>query len=350
MPAQSKIFVFRCDSSEVLGTGHFHRSLSLAKRLKSLGHHTIFVTRRMGNHSIALLEKAGVNTVQWEGLTESELAHPQMQVKEAHLFTQEFGHADWVVVDHYSLDHHWERVVRDAGLRVLAIDDLFRQHCSHALLDQNFHRQHAQLWHGKVLSDTRCFLGPRYVLLNADFEQYPRPAPKTSVPKRALAFFGGTDPYLGTERFLEEVEASPLTGLSVTLLIGSGNARREALAQRAQRAGLDCIIGSQAMARLFSETDLYLGAGGSISWERAYFGVPGVALATATNQVALSAELDRAGTQRYLGILQELPPGALSRAVQEVLRDPNLFSDMSRASLELDVARQLPELLDFLVR
>jgi spore coat polysaccharide biosynthesis predicted glycosyltransferase SpsG len=45
---------------------------------------------------------------------------------------------EWVIVDHYGLDAHWESAMRSRARRILVIDDLTnRPHDCALLLDQN---------------------------------------------------------------------------------------------------------------------------------------------------------------------------------------------------------------------
>ena len=83
------------------------------------------------------------------------------------------------------------------------------------------------------------------------------------------------------------------------------------------------------MARLMSEADLAIGAGGSSLWERACLGLPGVTLILADNQRDLALRMAADGLT--LAVEAGAPgwKGQLTATVSALARDAAQRSDMS---------------------
>src|SRR3546814_16367706 len=79
---------------------------------------------------------------------------------------------DWLVIDHYAIDHSWERALRPFAERLMAVDDLAdRMHDCDMLLDQNFYTDMAGRYVNLVSSDCRLLLGPLNVLLRKELDR-----------------------------------------------------------------------------------------------------------------------------------------------------------------------------------
>ena len=77
---------------------------------------------------------------------------------------------DWLVVDHYALDHRWQQAMRVATGKLMVIDDLAdRRHACDLLLDQNLHDAGAARYDSLLAADAVRLCGPRYALLGEGF-------------------------------------------------------------------------------------------------------------------------------------------------------------------------------------
>jgi spore coat polysaccharide biosynthesis predicted glycosyltransferase SpsG len=73
--------------------------------------------------------------------------------------------ADWAVVDGYHFTGHYQRLLKDTAMRILAIDDngLAEHYWADIVLNQNLHAREA-LYPSRE-PNVRMLLGPRYALL-----------------------------------------------------------------------------------------------------------------------------------------------------------------------------------------
>ena len=260
---------------------------------------------------------------------------------------------DWVVFDSYCLDEQWEFQARAAGLKVLTIDDSPKRHYSaDVLLDPNLSELGAARWQGVVAIHTRVWAGADYLLLRGEFfeagAERPGPVGSHSLRERVggraphvLVSMGGADPpgmalrVVQALTYLKESSRglglradaarrlAELTGFRTTVLGGAMNPRAAEL--QTLVAGLpnaEYLASSNDVARLMTEADLCIGAGGITIWERAYMGLPSLVVTLAENQREAVDYFQRMGAHVALGWHEDLEPVGLASAIGRALVDP----------------------------
>jgi len=318
-------FLFRCDASLSIGSGHVMRCRTLARELQRRGAAVTFLCRRQPGDLISLLEREFAVLplpeqllAACEGLEDRELYGAWLgcsqdtdaaQCLEA-LAQAGITNASWLVADHYGLDACWESQLH-AGLagseappKLLVIDDLAdRPHQADLLLDQNFFGAATeQRYQGLVPPHCRQLLGPHYALLGPEYAQlHPLVPPRTEL-RRVLVFFGGVDPANLTGRTLEALLDPALADLAVDVVLGLQRPHRQAVEQLVARRPHTTLHGPlPSLAGLITRADLAIGAGGATTWERSCLGLPSLVVAIASNQLPFAQALDQAGHLQLLG-------------------------------------------------
>jgi len=287
---------FRVDASGQIGTGHFIRCLALADALRECGWHVRFVSRHLPDN----LEQMLIN----KSLAFSRIGHFESQeihdeVPHAHwLGTSQNQDAedtiealsdrswDWLIVDHYSLNARWESMLRKSAANIAVIDDLAdRPHDCDLLLDQNLHVEMGARYAGKVPAACKLLLGPTYALLREEFgATRHRVRAHDGEVERILIFFGGVDIGDYTSQSIDAIAGLGIAGLHVDVVVGSGNPRKDQIAEHCVRLGFTCHVNTDRMAELIAAADLAIGAGGTATWERCCLGLPTLAICIAENQ------------------------------------------------------------------
>jgi UDP-2,4-diacetamido-2,4,6-trideoxy-beta-L-altropyranose hydrolase len=287
--------VFRADANLQIGTGHFMRCLTLADEMRRSTADICFVTRKLPQHLEQMLAERGIQhiTLLKPDFTHDidELPHApwlltsQVQDAEQTLKALGAGSRDWLVVDHYALDHRFETLLRKVCKRVMVIDDLAdRSHDCDVLLDQNYYQDKEQRYLGKVSSQCRLLLGPSFALLRPEFKgMRQKVRSRTGEVKNILVFFGGVDADNLTGQVLDVLIRLNL-GYQVNVVIGQQHPQKEKIQQLCVQHGFACHVQTNQMANLMAEADLAIGAGGTAVWERCSLGLPSVCIATADNQ------------------------------------------------------------------
>jgi RimJ/RimL family protein N-acetyltransferase len=89
------------------------------------------------------------------------------------------------------------------------------------------------------------------------------------------------------------------------------------------------------MAERMRRADLFIGAGGSTTWERMALGLPGIVIAVADNQIAISEALAQDGYQVYLGASHQVSVDSIRDALAVMMCQPGLCRHMGERSLSL---------------
>jgi len=281
------------------------RCLALAQALRSRGAHVVFVCAEHDGHLIDRIEAAGVVVLRVPaGLDEVEDAAATLGALENR--ADRADRAALVgIVDHYGLGLAWERVVRPHVARLLVIDDLpERVHDAQLLLDQNLRPGSWIEPPHRLPSTGRALLGPRYALLRAGFAEARQSAQQQTQQKEqvVLICFGGADPQNLSELALSAFVAADVEGWRVEVVLGPAHPYPHGVIERWRgRAGIDVVQDPPDLVARMTRAGLFVGSGGSISWERACLGLPGITVSLAENQAPLCEALAEAGGDVHAG-------------------------------------------------
>lgn len=291
-----KHIAFRTDVSQQIGTGHFMRCLTLADGLNQQGMHIRFVSRHLPEYLQNMLEEKEYEFVildsRQNDVPIDELAHANWlgvsQEQDATDSVQALSDLmwDWIMVDHYALDHRWESTLRQSSKKILVIDDIAdRQHDCDVLLDQNFYTDMEMRYTDKVPSFCQLLLGPKYALLREEFSLlHKHVKPRNGSVKRVLVFFGGVDADNYTGRTIEILSEIRDSDLHVDVVIGLQHPCCEQIKAKCIQYEFNFYVQTDKMATLMASADLAIGAGGSATWERCCLGLPALSICIAENQ------------------------------------------------------------------
>lgn len=340
--------VFRVDAAPHIGSGHLARCLTLARQLVRRGASVTFVVRdhepgwygRVSGAGLPIvsLPKPDAATTRSSDAYRSWVGVPPTVDAQQTLESIGPDGCDLIIVDHYGLDAEWERQVRGAAGRIMAIEDLHdRRHDVDILLDQNL-SAHERAGGGADLGvASGALLGPRYALLDPSY-RHARDlhVPSSDAARRVVVYFGGADPDGLTLRTLEVLADLRFEHLEVDVVLGTATAHCDEVESLAAVRGRTRIHSNlPSLAGLLLDCDLAVGGAGATSWERACLGVPSVVVALAANQLDNGEALERAGAARYLGAIDQVTDQGLRDAVDGLVTDASARRSMARRGSEL---------------
>jgi UDP-2,4-diacetamido-2,4,6-trideoxy-beta-L-altropyranose hydrolase len=310
--------VFRVDASVEVGFGHLSRCINLAEVLRSRGNEVSFVCRDDEAKSFKALEYRLFATVLLPLLEVDEVVSQQEDAQQT-IQALQGERPEWLIVDSYTLDKNWERLMRPHVAKIAVIEDLScREHDCDLLLDQNYSERSAASFEKFVPNTCELLLGPRFALIGEQFrrlrELKSKPTPEL---KRIFVFCGGSDPQNLTQQVINEISCSELSNVAVDVVVGAQNKTFDREAALKLNANIEIHNASGEFARIMSIADLAIGAGGTTSWERMCLGVLSIVVSIAENQISACEKLGRDCLVTYLGAQPSLKPGAIRNAVIE---------------------------------
>lgn len=302
--------LFRCDASREIGSGHIYRCLTLADMLHAAGWECAFASSAETPAIVPALAARGYE------ILPPEQARP----------------CDLLVVDHYGLDAAYEKTARLWAKRIVVIDDLAdRPHDCDVLLDMTYGRAR-RAYHGLTPDDAVLLCGSSHALLRPEFAAQRalslfRREVLQKIP-RVLVSLGSTNIGNITGKVLEAVAGfSP--PIDVDVVMGSGAYAYDEIKALAARNHFTLHTDTPDMARLMSQSDIAIGAGGTTSWERCALGLPTLLIELADNQSLIADALDAQGAIVNLGRGEDFSAERLRHALQTLLQHPASLRDMS---------------------
>jgi UDP-2,4-diacetamido-2,4,6-trideoxy-beta-L-altropyranose hydrolase len=337
---------FRTDASLKIGTGHVMRCLTLADALRERGARCTFICRQHSAHLLEMIVQRGHRAVALPSLATTTNYLPDDTAHAAWLGADWLTDAqqtrdalcnqsiDWLVVDHYALDHRWEQALRPYCQNLMAIDDLAdRPHVCNLLLDQTFGRD-ATDYRSLVPADCNLLCGSQYALLRPEFAALRR----YSLQRRAqpalrelLITMGGVDKTNATGQVLQALRACRLPeGCRVTVVMGATAPWLEEVRTQAQDMSWPTrvLVGVSDMADLMAASDLAIGAAGATSWERCCLGLPTIMFVLAKNQLKIAQGLERAGAAILISPMQSVT-AKLPKQLLSLVGDAQILQSMS---------------------
>ena len=317
--------LIRLDASAQIGLGHWMRCQALKQVLAQQGHQVLFLVGREASGLVDTKE----NEMIW-------LEHPLDLEYVKHVVDKLPMELDWLVVDHYGLDHRFETAMRKWTPRIMVIDDLAnRRHDCEILLDQNFYLQPEARYRGLIPAEAKCFLGPRFALLRKQFFEYSGSAVFPKKPEKLLINFGGSDPGGMTLRVLDAVQEQK-NPFAIYCVAGQANPLKHQIEQFCKQNSNTLFFPYVSnMAKMMSQVDLAIGAGGSSHWERMYMGLPAIVVAIAQNQIESSQDLDSVNVIQYLGTDHATNKESIQNALQRLCTSEEMLRKMSQNGLNL---------------
>lgn len=343
---------FRTDASLQMGTGHVMRCLTLATALKQQGAAVTFICRDHTGNLIEKIQQAGFAvhklTTNNKPIINKQPREEKQLFHAAWLGTTKEQDAldcqpileklqpNWLVVDHYALDKHWQQALKPYYKKLMVIDDLGdREHLADLLLDQNYGST-VEKYQDLVPVDCKVLAGTKYALLRPEFAQWREYSLKRreniSEINSVLITMGGVDPDNYTGKILEQLAKMQLTPLTqITVVMGATAPHLEAVKQQAAAMPVTTQVKANVnnMAELMSNADLAIGAAGATTWERCCLGLPSIQLVIAENQRQIANALVKEKIIILLDKLEKLP----SLVIEAILKI-NKLSQLSASSCD----------------
>ena len=330
--------VFRVDASGEVGFGHLSRCINLAEVLRSRGNEVLFICRDDEAKSFRALEDRLFATVLLPMLPVGETVNQQEDAQQT-IQALQGERPDWLVVDTYTLDKDWERLMRPHVAKIAVIEDLSgREHDCDLLIDQNYSERSAASFEKFVPKTCELLLGPRFALIGDQFRKLRELKSKPAHElKRIFVFCGGSDPQNLTQQVIDEISCSELSNIAVDVVVGAQNKTFDREAALKLNANIEIHNAGGEFARIMSIADLAIGAGGTTSWERMCLGIPSIVASIAENQNSACEKLGRDGLINYLGTQPSLKPGAIRDAVVEAKTNvASLFDQIEKDQVLVD--------------
>jgi UDP-2,4-diacetamido-2,4,6-trideoxy-beta-L-altropyranose hydrolase len=337
--------VIRLDASVRGGLGHLRRCAVLGRHLRLAGIEVFFLVRTADidvEHEVA-----GIATT-------FSLMSPELSGVDDARTTVEYCRAigaDRLIVDHFSADDPYQRVLLAGGIPWLQFDgDSGTPLWADWVLSMVPGVQ-AEPFHARARrAGIRWLLGTRYAILRDEFSAS---RPSRMIPahaQRILLTFGGGDDYGATLLCLQALKQIGWSG-QVDIVLGGRSPARNAIEEWARGGITGTVhlhIDASNMADLIAGVDLVISAGGTTSFETAALGVSALLIRTVPNQWPNTRGWQALGAAIDLGDIVELTSVAVGARIKALSCDQPrriAMSDAGRKAVDCRGAERIVEAL-----
>jgi UDP-2,4-diacetamido-2,4,6-trideoxy-beta-L-altropyranose hydrolase len=319
--------IIRADAGHQMGTGHIMRCIALAQALKKCNIHATFIS-----HCNEKLRQKVVSM--GFDLLYVDQPYPDPMDMDVTLRQIREQNAQWLIVDGYRFTAGYTGPIRDAGVKILYIDDYnhLPVYSADILLNQNPFAPDL-VYH--CPPGIRMLLGTEFVLLRDEFLDYrtDRTAPLDSAG-HLLITMGGSDPENVTVKVIEAVKESRCPSLFLTVVLGPENTQVIPIRALLETSGsaYRLVQDARDMPALMHQADMAVSAGGSTAWELAYMGVPALYVITAGNQEQIVSAIEACHMGLNAGWHHQLTRARFAELIRSLVRDRELRARFSKIS------------------
>lgn len=340
--SNKKEVCIRVDSSSVIGTGHVHRTLTLARTMRESQHDVFFISRQHAGNINKKIKDSGFKLFElsappylpslddvstWLGCSQEVDARETLDI-----IKKNFGAVDLLVVDHYAIDTVWEQVVREHAFQVCVIDDVpSRTHSADFLIDQN--REDPSVYERIAPEHCKMLVGRCFAILRDEFIEKRKSLLPTDQRDKLFIFFGGSDAHNVTTR-VTKCLIDLGTPFETNVVVGSsfqGLSELQKLVASEKKISLH--VDTPDIATLMSQSFLAIASGGTNTWERFCLGLPSVVISVAANQVEIANELHGEKLIHYLGDHSQIDEQYLRESLKELFQKSLSWKMMSERNL-----------------
>lgn len=339
----SRTLIIRADADVARGTGHVIRCLALAQEWQDQGGKVVFA---MAQSTPALDEYLRSEHVVTESLTVSPgSVEDSLQLRKV---ARELS-ADWIVVDGYQFNGAYQSAIKQAGFKLLLVDDTGGNGPYSADLVVNQNVTAFEEMYSEREPYTTLLLGTGYVMLRREFQrwrEWKRSFP--SMAQTVLGASGGTDPEAWTLPLIEALGGLRGQDVQIMVVVGGSNPRIADLQSAAQELGpqVHLLTNVRDMAGVMSESDVAVLCGGGTLWEALCMGCATISYSRPGVQQKINEKLADASAILDLGLVEHFDGATLRSAVQGLISSAERRHSMALEGRRLVDGRGASRVID----
>ena len=311
-----KNLFIRVDASPEIGIGHIMRCLTLAQELKNNFDKIIFLTRKDSGDFTETIMKNEFEVIFIPTNNDSDIIK--------NLITTYSENKNFLLIDHYDVDSNFESSLKNIFEKIFVIDDLAnRKHDCDLLIDQNYYRDLNHRYKKLIQNDTITLLGSKYAIIRPEFRNINKKTiKKNSQIKKILVSFGGSDPTNECKKALDALCSIENNQFEIVAIVGIYNNKFERLKKLYEKySNIKIYRHVNDLSRLMLNSDLFIGAGGTTTWERFYMGLPSIVTIISDDQKESIEFLSDMGHVINLGLAKNVTMKTYIQTLQKLNSD-----------------------------
>jgi len=292
--------LIRCDSSNIIGTGHVMRMLNYCEYYQNCNF--TFLCRNFNmnisnkiiekNHKLVLLnydiEPELNNYRSWVGKNYEDEINDFMKIIKENKF-------DTIIIDHYGIDYLLEKKIKKYCDKLIVISDIFEfNHYCDIFINYNCDNI-KEVKKINLNERTEYKIGVENIILNKKFIDSPKKTVFKNELKNIVINMGGSDPHNYILKIIQKINDYIIEkNINVIIIIGKSNTHVNLIKEfinNIKNYNIYIDINYDEMINLYLNSDLVIGSLSITAYERLILNIPQISLKIVENQ--LIQELDK---------------------------------------------------------
>lgn len=326
--------LFRVDSSIEIGGGHLSRCLEIAKLLNQRKINVFFLCKELEGN---LNEWIKYENFKLFIIRENYISIEE-EIKDIEKLLKPFSPFKYLIIDNYSIDKVWENAIKKIIPKIVVIDDLAnRKHNCDILIDQNYISNHENRYKALVPKETIQLLSSKYAIIKDKIKNNKRLSkPNFKKPSKLFICFGAIDSKgytLATLRALKKI--SHKFELISVFTSNKNISLKDITYQGSLINNCKIYTDHNLLPDLLSSSDIAIGAGGTMSWERALLGIPSLVFGIADNQTKVLESLIKNGIVIGESSSKFPDENKIQNWLEVIISNPKLLEGLSERSRKI---------------
>lgn len=320
-----RVFI-RTDGNETIGLGHVYRCLALSQMLATDFECCLVVKENPVLVSIIQLHNIFIRLIRADIPEDEEIQLLQEMIPQR---------SDILVLDGYQFEAPYQSACKEAGIKVVVIDDLCRDRFFADLLINHGGELLRSSYEEKT--QAKLLLGFDYLMLRQEF--FSRQLTKSIDSEVGVVFicFGGADPFRVTTK---AIRAAFRSGFIQRVIVVAGaayqdwNSLNELKADLKEKLEVHKSVTAEQMVKLIAGAQLAICPASSISLEVCSVGTGLLTGTVIDNQNAIHLQLLGKGCAVSAGDFREINEDQLASCIRDIF-ERNLIGSMKKKQLKV---------------
>lgn len=305
-------FIFRVESDNQKGMGHFYRCLALANIIDN--YQRTFLMSEYQPHLEEILNSYNIKLEMLDSASPS--------IANSDELSSYIGKKDIVVLDGYQYDEIYMEVINNIAAGLVVIDDL-NQGKYYADVVIN-HGPHSRDFKYNSIKKTKLLLGEQYTILRPAFYKYAGMGKVRNQVKVISICFGGADLNNFALKYLEALNHMDKR-FQINIIIGSSNYNPKEEYEKFNQNLVEVVIhknvSDEKMALLLLSSDLLIATPSNIMMEACTINIPTITQAVAQNQIPFYEFLDQNKLATCIAEFSEISIISLAKLINTTIFD-----------------------------
>ena len=296
---------FRVDSSYKIGTGHVHRCLNLANEFKKKGKKCFFFTKNFSGNVNSLIKKNfKVSNIPFNYDQKKKFLNRQNIFDANHTieFIKKFK-IKLIFLDHYEINHLWEKNVSKYCDIVLISDILYRKTNCNFLINYNTLYEDKNDLSMISKNDCKRLIGPDYSIIKKyNFRK------DKKIKKKIVVFMGGIDTKNISAKIIKILQNKIFRNYKILIIIGEKNLYKKRIIKIIKKnKNFSFLIGNKKnLYRYLANSSLVISNAGTSMYEHMTLGLNALVLPLSKLQQDICKRLSEAGLINYVRSIKKI--------------------------------------------